>query len=230
MSKWQGQSEKLVKTLFDMARKEERAIIFMDEFDSLASARSDNDSESTRRVKTEFLVQMQGVGKGEGQVLVLAATNLPDALDPAIRRRFEKRIFIPLPDEPARERMFHVHLGDTPNDLTDSDYRELARKADGYSGSDISIVVRDALFQPIRQLQTATHFRPSDTPEGQKWMACAPSAPGAEERGVMSFSGTELSVPPVTMDNFLMALRRVPPSVSKEDADALAHWKYGAEG
>ncbi|KAG9393021.1 vacuolar protein sorting-associated protein 4B [Carpediemonas membranifera] len=227
MSKWQGQSEKLVRTLFEMARQEERAIIFIDEFDSLASARSDNDSESSKRVKTEFLVQMQGVGKNGGQVLVLAATNLPDSLDSAIRRRFEKRIFIPLPDEPARRQMFKVHLGDTPNTLTDDDFTQLALHSEGYSGSDISIVVRDALFQPIRQLQTTTHFKPTQTAEGTKWLACAPSDEGAVERDIMSFEGSEVNVPPVSAENFFRALDRVKPSVSKEDAEALANWQYG---
>jgi vacuolar protein-sorting-associated protein 4 len=77
----------LVKELFDMAREKKPCIIFVDEVDSLCSARSDTESESSRRIKTEFLVQMQGVGNDNDGILVLGATNIPWALDSAIRRR-----------------------------------------------------------------------------------------------------------------------------------------------
>lgn len=73
--------------------------------------------------------------------------------------RFEKRIYIPLPEEPARAQMFRLHLGNTPHSLSDSDLRQLAHKTDGYSGADISIIVRDALMQPVRKVQSATHFK-----------------------------------------------------------------------
>lgn len=74
-------------------------------------------------------------------------------------RRFEKRIYIPLPEEPARAQMFRLHLGNTPHSLSDADLRQLAHKTDGYSGADISIIVRDALMQPVRKVQSATHFK-----------------------------------------------------------------------
>lgn len=99
-----------------MARESKPSIIFIDEIDSLASSRSDSESESARRIKTEFLVQMQGVGKESDGVLVLGATNIPWGLDSAIRRRFEKRIYIPLPDERARAKMFEIHLGTSEMD------------------------------------------------------------------------------------------------------------------
>lgn len=73
--------------------------------------------------------------------------------------RFEKRIYIPLPEEMARAQMFRLHLGNTPHSLTDADIQELARKTEGYSGADISIIVRDALMQPVRKVQSATHFK-----------------------------------------------------------------------
>ena len=85
LSKWLGESEKLVKTLFDMARSDRPSIVFVDEIDSLCSSRSDTESESSRRVKTEFLVQMNGVGNDAEGILVLAATNIPWALDAAAR-------------------------------------------------------------------------------------------------------------------------------------------------
>lgn len=74
-------------------------------------------------------------------------------------RRFEKRIYIPLPEEHARSSMFKLHLGSTPNSLSESDFITLGKKTDGYSGADISIIVRDALMQPVRKVQSATHFK-----------------------------------------------------------------------
>ena len=105
VSKYMGESERLVRTLFEMARENKPSIIFIDEIDSLCGSRTDGENDATRRIKTEFLVQMQGVGKEDDGILVLGATNIPWGLDAAIRRRFERRIYIPLPDEHARERM-----------------------------------------------------------------------------------------------------------------------------
>jgi vacuolar protein-sorting-associated protein 4 len=132
VSKWLGESEKLVRSLFEMARSHKPSIVFIDEIDSLCSSRSDNESESARRIKTEFLVQMQGVGSNNDGILVLGATNIPWVLDAAIRRRFEKRIYIPLPEEHARLTMFKLHLGNTPHSLTEADLKLLAAKTDGY--------------------------------------------------------------------------------------------------
>ncbi|KAH1181641.1 hypothetical protein KIL84_005367 [Mauremys mutica] len=159
MSKWLGESEKLVKNLFELARQHKPSIIFIDEVDSLCGSRNENESEAGRRIKTEFLVQMQGVGNNNDGTLVLGATNIPWVLDSAIRRRFEKRIYIPLPEEAARAQMFRLHLGNTPRNLTEANIHELARKTDGYSGADISVIVRDALMQPVRKVQSATHFK-----------------------------------------------------------------------
>ncbi|XP_042077268.1 vacuolar protein sorting-associated protein 4B-like [Haplochromis burtoni] len=150
---------RLVKNLFSLAREHKPSIIFIDEIDSLCGSRSENESEAARRIKTEFLVQMQGVGNDNDGILVLGATNIPWSLDSAIRRRFEKRIYIPLPEEHARSSMFKLHLGSTPNNLTEADFVTLGKKTDGYSGADISIIVRDALMQPVRKVQTATHFK-----------------------------------------------------------------------
>lgn len=158
VSKWMGESERLVRSLFEMARASRPAIIFIDEIDSLCSNRSEGENDSTRRIKTEFLVQMQGVGKGSDGLLVLGATNVPWELDPAVRRRFEKRVYISLPDKNARAKMFKLNLGDTPNSLTDQDFDQLAELTDNYSGSDVSTVVKDALMEPIRKCQTARKF------------------------------------------------------------------------
>lgn len=127
-----------------MARENKPAIIFIDEVDSLCGSRGEGESEASRRIKTEFLVQMNGVGHDDTGVLVLGATNIPWQLDNAIKRRsvhcffpypicilnaphrFEKRIYIPLPGPEARKRMFELNVGTTPCELTNKDYRQLA--------------------------------------------------------------------------------------------------------
>lgn len=155
VSKWLGESERLVKQLFKLARENKPAIIFIDEIDSLCGSRSEGENETSRRIKTEFLVQMQGVGNDNDGILVLGASNVPWELDPAIRRRFEKRIYIPLPDFQARIVQFKIRIGKTPNNLSEEDFIELANATEGYSGSDIAVVVKEALMLPIRKCQTA---------------------------------------------------------------------------
>jgi vacuolar protein-sorting-associated protein 4 len=114
-----------------MARDNKPAIIFIDEVDSLCGQRGEGESEASRRIKTEFLVQMNGVGNDPSGILVLGATNIPWQLDSAIRRRFEKRICIPLPDLPARVELFRLNVGSTPCTLADSEFRRLAEMTDG---------------------------------------------------------------------------------------------------
>lgn len=162
-SKWKGESEKMVRILFDMARYYAPSTVFFDEVDSLASKRSDGEGDSSRKVKAELLVQMDGVNvvssakAGEAteaeqrkQVMVLAATNRPWDLDEALRRRLEKRIYIPLPTEVGRRELFKINLAGVKV-AEDVDFEELVKKTDGYSGNDIAGLCRDAAFEPMRK-------------------------------------------------------------------------------
>jgi len=240
MSKWQGESEKLVRQLFKIARERKPSIIFIDEIDSLVSTRSDNENESSRRIKTEFLVQMQGVGKDAGGILVLGATNIPWGLDSAIRRRFERRIYIPLPDLPARRVMFQIHIGKTPHSLQKQDFEELAKLTEGYSGSDISILVRNALMEPVRTCQIATHFKrvrgPSiedpDLISDDMLTPCSPGAPGAQEMSLTQVDPKKLLPPIVSFKDFLKALKTARPSVSQSDLHEYVKFTedFGQEG
>lgn len=239
LSKWLGESEKLVRELFNLGRQNKPSIIFIDEVDSLCSSRSDSESESARRVKTEFLVQMNGVGKDMDGLLVLAATNIPWALDPAIRRRFEKRIYISLPDEGARAKMFAINLGDTQTTLTKEDLRDLAAKTDGYSGSDIAVVVREALMEPVRMVQNATCFkrligpdRHNDTQQREYWLPCSPGDPDGVELSWMDIDGDSLLEPPVTYNHFLKAIKTTRPTVNSDDLTKQVQFteEFGQEG
>lgn len=240
VSKWLGESEKLVKNLFSLARDNNPSIIFIDEIDSLCGSRSDNESESARRIKTEFLVQMQGVGKDTDGILVLGATNIPWVLDAAIRRRFEKRIYIPLPETAARKEIFKLHMGTTPSTLTEQDYRVLAEKTEGYSGADIQVLVRDALMQPVRKVQSATHFKklsgPSRTNPAEivhdLLTPCSPGDKGAVAMSWVDIPGDKLLEPVVSMSDMLRSLANSKPTVNEDDMKKLLKFceDFGQEG
>eukprot|EP01067_Filipodium_phascolosomae_P002066 Filipodium_phascolosomae@DN2282_c0_g1_i1.p1 len=235
ISKWLGESEKLVKSLFQMARSNKPAIIFIDEVDSLCTSRSDQESESSRRIKTEFLVQMQGVGKENDGVLVLGATNTPWALDSAIRRRFERRIYIPLPDPAARTRVFQLNVGKTPHDLSEADFHSLGCSSTGYSGADVALAVRDALFEPVRKCRLATHFKRVESSGGKlMWTPCSPTDSDSTitEMKLMDVAPDELLPPPLTKRDFDVALESTRPSVGPEDLQKYEEFtkQFGQEG
>lgn len=238
VSKYVGESEKLVKSLFAMARDKKPSIVFIDEVDSLASARSDGENESSRRLKTEFLVQMQGVGLDMDGVLTLGATNCPWDLDPAIRRRFQKRIYISLPLAPARSVMFRIHIGATPCSLTDADYEVLGAKTEGFSGSDISTLVNDALMEPVRTMQSSSHFvkaKHEDPNFEYAWVPCSKNVPGAQQMRLMEIIAEEqdkVLAPRLSQLDFLKVLQKVKPTVSKGDIQRQISWtkEFGQEG
>jgi len=223
-----------------MARESKPSIIFIDEIDSLCGSRNEGESESARRIKTEFLVQMNGVGNDTEGVLVLAATNIPWSLDSAIRRRFEKRIYIPLPEAPARGRMFQIHLGKTPHKITQEQFKQLGENTEGYSGSDISIIVRDAIMQPIRAVQTATHFKKVSGPDRNDptkivhdyLSPCSPGDPDAVEMTWVDVEGSKLKEPEVTFNDFLKSLKSQKPSVGPNDIQQQIKFteEFGQEG
>ncbi|XP_043229357.1 spastin-like [Amphibalanus amphitrite] len=152
-SKWHGEGEKLVRALFAVARELQPSIIFMDELDSLLSERREGEHDASRRLKTEFLCQFDGLGtNAEDKILVLGATNRPQELDQAILRRFPKRIYIPLPDREARKALLGRLLSSHGQPLRQGDLQTLAELTDGYSASDIAALARDAALGPIREM------------------------------------------------------------------------------
>ncbi len=153
ISKYVGESEKMIKQLFSLANEKAPSIIFIDEIDSMCGSRSEGENESSKRTKTEFLVQMQGLGNENKNVLILGATNLPWALDNAVRRRFEKRIYISLPDIEARSYLLRKKLKGLDKLLTKDDLNYVAKHSDGYSGSDLEILAKDAAMEPLRFAQ-----------------------------------------------------------------------------
>jgi len=164
-SKWHGEGEKLLRTLFQVARAAAPSIVFVDEVDSLLSSRkSDGEHEASRRFKTEFMTNMDGIVKNGGggggedesngkHLLVIAATNCPWDIDSAVLRRFPRRIYVPLPDSSTRKALLQnllVKAGNTA--LSKDDVKAVVKRLSGFSGSDIASIASEASFGPIRSL------------------------------------------------------------------------------
>ncbi|TRX88576.1 hypothetical protein FHL15_010527 [Xylaria flabelliformis] len=217
-SKYLGESEKLVRALFALAKMMAPSIIFVDEIDSLLSQRSGSgDHESTRRIKTEFLIQWSdlqraaagrentGNSKDRGdanRVLVLAATNLPWAIDEAARRRFVRRQYIPLPEPETRATQLETLLSQQKHNLTDADIIELVELTDGFSGSDITALAKDAAMGPLRSLGEALLHMTMD------------------------------QIRPIEIGDFQASLRTIRPSVDQEGLKEYEDWarQFGERG
>ncbi|XP_032741589.1 katanin p60 ATPase-containing subunit A-like 2 [Rattus rattus] len=160
VSKWRGDSEKLVRVLFELARYHAPSTIFLDELESVMSQRGmvpGGEHEGSLRMKTELLVQMDGLARSEDLVFVLAASNLPWELDCAMLRRLEKRILVDLPSQEARQAMIYHWLPPVSKNHalelhTQLEYSVLSQETEGYSGSDIKLVCREAAMRPVRKI------------------------------------------------------------------------------
>ncbi|KAK8084583.1 AAA domain-containing protein [Apiospora hydei] len=219
-SKYLGESEKLVRALFALAKAMSPSIIFVDEIDSLLSQRSGSgEHEATQRIKTEFLIQWSDLqraaagresspgGKGESRgdanrVLVLAATNLPWAIDDAARRRFVRRQYIPLPEPETRATQLRTLLGQQKHSLTEADILELVELTGGFSGSDITALAKDAAMGPLRSLGEALLHMTMD------------------------------EIRPIELADFKASLRMIRPSVSLEGLKEYEDWakQFGERG
>ncbi len=194
VSKWLGESEKLVKELFGLAREKQPSIVFIDEVDSLTSARGEGENEAMRRVKTQLMQAIEGVGSGKhDRIVVMGATNLPWAIDAAMRRRFERKVFVTLPEYEARLEMLRIHTKGV--EIENVDFDELAQFTTGYSGADVALLCRDALLNPIREL--AAEGRLQDKSVNPRL---------------------------VNRQDFIDALRNVKPSVAPDELDKYEDW------
>eukprot|EP01135_Chromosphaera_perkinsii_P000677 Nk52_evm5s148 gene=Nk52_evmTU5s148 len=206
-SKYRGESEKLVRLLFEMARFYAPSTIFIDEIDSICSARgTSSEHEASRRVKSELLIQMDGVGSTEQEegeqpklVMVLAATNFPWDLDEALRRRLEKRVYIPLPCKEGRHELLKINLKEVELD-SEVDLNDIAEKTEGYSGADITNLCRDAAMMAMRR-----------------------RIQGLTPEQIKALSQEELQMP-TTNEDFQTSLKKVSKSVSPGDIVKYEKW------
>uniref|UniRef100_A0A383VC06 Katanin p60 ATPase-containing subunit A-like 2 n=1 Tax=Tetradesmus obliquus TaxID=3088 RepID=A0A383VC06_TETOB len=234
ISKWRGDSEKLVRVLFDLARHHAPSTIFLDEIDALMGARgAEGEHEASRRMKTELLIQMDGLmgkkqqgGKPgssssssaeEPQVFVLAATNMPWELDMALLRRLEKRILVPLPGLQARRAMLGALLGQRIAAEVDLD--GLAAATAGYSGSDVTVVAKEAAMRPLRRLMAVLEPSVYTSAEGQSSSSSSKvSSTTSKGAAAGSSEATAMELGPVTAEDVAAALAATKPSAQAYEA------------
>ncbi|CAF1364050.1 unnamed protein product [Rotaria magnacalcarata] len=191
-----GEGEKLVRALFAAARELQPSIIFIDEVDSLLSQRKESEHDAMRRLKTEFLIQFDGVQtNSDDRILVLAATNRPFELDDAALRRFPRRIYIKLPDSRTRRHLLQHLLSKQEHRLTREDFDWIANETHNYSGSDLTALAKDAAMGPVRELRM-------------------------DELKQLSVS----RIRPISRQDFVQALRKIRASVSSSSLQEYIDW------
>ncbi|GKV12955.1 hypothetical protein SLEP1_g24037 [Rubroshorea leprosula] len=194
-SKWVGEGEKLVRTLFMVAISRQPSVIFMDEIDSIMSTRLANENDASRRLKSEFLIQFDGVTSNpDDLVIVIGATNKPQELDDAVLRRLVKRIYVPLPDENVRRLLLKHKLKGPAFSLPSRDLDKLAKETEGYSGSDLQALCEEAAMMPIRELGD----------------------------GILNVKANQ--VRPVRFEDFQTAMTIIRPSLNKSKYEELEQW------
>ncbi|KAK2922141.1 fidgetin-like protein 1 [Channa argus] len=195
-SKWVGEGEKMVRALFAIARCHQPAVIFIDEIDSLLSQRTDGEHDSSRRIKTEFLVQLDGAATAaEDRILVVGATNRPQEIDEAARRRLAKRLYIPLPERAARQQIITNLMAREKNQLREHELKSVVATTEGFSGADMTQLCREAALGPIRSI----HLSDIATVTADQ-------------------------VRPILYSDFQEALKTVRPSVSSKDLELYEEW------
>jgi len=200
-SKWHGEGENLVRALFAVARSLQPSIIFVDEIDSLLSERRSSEHEASRRVKTEFLVQLDGVtNANDDRIIILGATNRPQELDEAVRRRLVKRIYVKLPSKETRLQVISKLLAKQSCNLISRQLDWIANSTEGYSASDLTALCKEAALVAIRELGSS----------------------------IIDVKGSD--VRPIILNDFKCALNQIKPSVSKESLQAFDQWnnQYGS--
>ncbi|XP_075530275.1 spastin isoform X3 [Dermacentor variabilis] len=218
-SKYVGEGEKLVRALFAVARELQPSIIFIDEVDSLLSERKDNEHEATRRLKTEFLVEFDGLHTGsEERILVMGATNRPQELDDAALRRFTKRVYVTLPDENTRVVLLEKLLRKQNSPLSLDKLKYLARVTSGYSGSDLTALAKDAALGPIRELN----------PEQVRCVDPKKTCELGSELSKKRMRRCEVccteKMRNITLEDFMTSLKKVRCSVSSQSLEFYERW------
>jgi SpoVK/Ycf46/Vps4 family AAA+-type ATPase len=152
-SKYVGESEKLVRALFDIANEKQPSVVFIDEIESILSKRSEGENDATKRLKTEFLIQFDGVGsQQDAKVLIIGATNRPFDLDTAVLRRMPKRVLIPAFNEDERFVYLKHIFKNNEHNIIDDEFKQIAKLTENYSNSDLKELSREAAYEPIRDI------------------------------------------------------------------------------
>ena len=199
-SKYLGESEKLVRTLFDLAHEMQPSVVFVDEIESILSKRKEDENDAMKRLKTEFLIQFDGVGSGDDlRVLIIGATNRPFDLDPAIIRRLPKRVYVGPFNVEERQGFIKTIITQNKCDIKDDEYKKIAEMCNNYSNSDLKELCREAAYEPLRELNVKSLKKVGE-------------------------------LRPIVFDDFNKALRKVKGTLTKKILMELENWnkEFGA--
>jgi len=213
LSKWVGESEKAIREIFRKARQAAPTVVFFDEIDAIAPARGMGiDTGVTERIVNQLLAEMDGIEKLEN-VVIIAATNRPDILDPALLRpgRFDRLIYVPPPDKQARLEILKVHTRKVALD-EDVSLEELAERTEGYTGADLAALVREATLRALREAMKACGSKAEKECTDQ---SCKDTKIQECLKGSLIKVGKR---------HFDEALRKVRPSVSSEMVQFYQSW------
>lgn len=211
LSKYFGESSKLITALYAAARKMSPSVIFLDEFESLTPPRGSGESGAERRIVSTLLAELDGLATKDDEsfVLTMGATNVPWLLDSAILSRFQRRIYVPLPDPAARKAILGIHL-DKRGHKTAPSLDELVRRTDGYSGREIEQICQMAV---ARMTQRAN-----------------PDLLSVVDKGQDAVRNYQIRVEPLSDEDFRTALEQIRPIADASMLRKYAEWARKAEG
>ncbi len=200
LSKYFGESSKIISKLFSKAKEDQPSVIFIDEFDSIMISRDTDLNESTRRVVGQLLEEIEGFSsEREDRIILMAATNKPWDLDDAMVSRFQRKIYVPLPDKAARKAIFGIHLkGIGIKGMTTG---KLAERSEGFSGRDISNICREAIMVMIRERN-----------------------PNLGELNSVQIEKYTMNYRPLNEEDFEKALGKIKPSVDPDSVRRYSEW------
>ncbi|XP_955040.1 AAA family ATPase, putative [Theileria annulata] len=207
LSKYYGESERYIRNLFNFCILKSPCVLFIDEIDSICNTRNVNQHEATNRIKTEFMIQINrkmtasNVKLGlnnEGNVLLLGSTNLPWLLDNAIIRRFEKRIYIPLPNQNNRFDLIKKLFTNVKHTLTDSDFLYMAENTNNFNCYDINILVKEIVLYALKKYNN--------------------------NESLLNISENDLIIPSINIEDAMEVLKDFRPSVVVDDIKLYEQW------
>ncbi len=206
LSKYFGESTKLISALYSVARRLAPSVVFLDEFEALSPPRDGTQSGAEARIVSTFLAELDGLArKGDNTfVLTIAATNVPWLIDKAILSRFEKLIYIPLPDAPARRRILEIEVK-RKGHRTEVPYRELVARTEGYSGREISQLAREAIKEMVKRMN--------------------PDLAKVVDRGREAVSNYTVRVGPISKEDWEKAFSRVMRRTTAADLRRFEEWR-----
>ncbi|MCL5952614.1 MAG: ATP-binding protein [Chloroflexi bacterium] len=210
LSKYFGESTKLVSALYAAARRMAPSVVFLDEIESLVGQRGGTESGAELRVVSTFLAELDGLtGKAdENYIMTIGATNIPWMIDKAILSRFEKKIYVPLPDIRARESIFKIHLA-SKGYKVEIAFPELAKRSEGYSGREIEHLATEAVKHMVEEVN--------------------PQLVNLVDQGRAALEKYELRIRPLNQNDFDKAFARIKPQATQSDLARYQEWRDATE-